>query len=110
MGVLLGGDCPHELDWLCFNWLGLGRLAVDPLRDFFQNFREFSEAFVSFSKFLDMLGPVRTHSDLFGCIRMHSDAFGSVWKRLEVFRDFWIFVKFLRSVADCRLVSVISLM
>ena len=79
-------------------WLGLGRLAVDPLRDFFQKFREFSEVFVSFSKFLDMLGPVRTHSDLFGCIRMHSDAFGCVRKRLEVFGNLWIFVDFLRSL------------
>ncbi len=63
-----------------------------PSRKFFakfsRNFRNFFVIFSSFSKFSDLLGPVRTCSDAFGCIRMHLDAFGCVRMRSDTSRKF----------------------
>ena len=47
-------------------------------------FLQFSQSPASFSRFLDLLGPVRMHSDPFGCIRMYLEAFGRTQKIWEI--------------------------
>ena len=49
----------------------------------FKVFARFFDAFASFARLSDLIGPIRIHSDLLGCIRMHLDAFGCVRTRPE---------------------------
>ena len=64
------------------------KVITDFFAKFFEVFARFFEVFASFSRLLDVFGPIRIHSDPLGCIRMHSEAIGSVWtfsKKIE----FW---------------------
>ena len=57
-------------------------------RDCFEVLREMFVVFSGFSKFSDLLGPVRTCSEVFGYIQMHLHAFGCIWTLLENFEKF----------------------
>ena len=74
-----------------------------------RNFESFANLFdvfakfcdlASFSKFSDVLGPVRMRSDMFGSIRMHSDAPRSQKMQSDSFGNFRNFLGFL-AVLGC---------
>ena len=57
----------------------------------------------SFLKFLEVFGPIRTHSDPFGPIWMHSDALGCVRKQVVGFGKVGTFEIFCDFFGCCRM-------
>ena len=68
-----------------------GSLYVSLSTIFFEVFRGVFKVFTNFFIFLEMFGPIRTHSDLFGCVPpVRLNAYGCVWRRVAGFGRFQI--------------------